>query len=283
MRPEERTMQAIVDGYLANIRVGEGSSFEGMTLFPLFREGESPLRYRVLGEALTTGAVEVRERPSASVPELWLANRSDEMILVMDGEEIVGGKQNRMVNASFLIAPRSEVMLPVTCVEHGRWHDVGPRFSPGEAAPSFLRREKEMQVRASLKASSTHHADQGAVWDAIATRHRVEGSHSPTGAMNDLYREKHNSLADFERALPVAEGAIGMAVALNGRMVGADLFDQPGPIAQLWTKLVRSYAVDASAEGQDKPGWPVRGPRSCCVASSVPDQRYSDPSPLART
>jgi len=68
-------MQAIVDGYLANIKVGEGKSFEGMTLFPLFREGESPLRYRVLAEAMTSGAVEVREQPSATVPELWLANR----------------------------------------------------------------------------------------------------------------------------------------------------------------------------------------------------------------
>lgn len=173
-------MQGIVDGYLAALRVGEGKSFGGMTLFPVSREGESPLRYRVLAEALADGAVEVRERPSATVPELWLVNRSDEMVLAMDGEEIVGGKQNRMVNASFLIAPKSEVMLPVTCVEHGRWHDVAPRFMPGEAAPAFLRRAKDEQVKANLRAASRPMADQGAVWEAIASRQRKEGSRRPS-------------------------------------------------------------------------------------------------------
>ncbi len=77
-------MQAIVDGYLANLKVGEGKGFGGMTLFPVLRNGESPLRYRVLPDTLADGSVEVRERPSASVPELCLVNRSDEMVFVMD-------------------------------------------------------------------------------------------------------------------------------------------------------------------------------------------------------
>lgn len=246
-------MQAIVDSYLAGTQVSQGSYYRGMTLFPLRRKGESPLTYRVLSEALADGSVEVRERPSATVPELWLINRSDAMVLVMDGEEIVGGKQNRMVNASFLIAPHSEVALPVTCVEHGRWHDVAPRFSSGEAAPAFLRRAKEMQVRQHLRADARPMADQGAVWAAIAEKHRDEGTHSPTGALHDIYLQKGASLAEFERAFPAVEGAVGMAVALNGQMMGADLFDQPATAAKLWPKLVRSYAMDAPPEPQEKP------------------------------
>ncbi len=238
-------MQAIVDGCLESTRVGEGREFGGMALFPLFREGESPLRYLVLAEAISGGAVEVRERAAASVPELWLVNRSGSMVLVMDGEEIVGGKQNRMANASFLIAAHSEVLLPVTCVEHGRWHDVAPRFSPGEAAPSFLRREKEIQVRESLRTGARHAADQGAVWDSIAARQVEECVSSPTGALNDIYVRKTESLAAYERAFAYPEGAVGMAVALNERMVGADLFDQPSTAGKLWSKLVRSYAMDA--------------------------------------
>jgi len=246
-------MQGIVDGYLAVVRVGEGKAFGGMTLFPVFRQGESPLRYRTLGEALLGGSVEVRERPSASVPELWLVNRSDEMVLVMDGEEIVGGKQNRMVNASFLIAPKSEVALPVTCVEHGRWHDVAPNFMAGEAAPAFLRRAKETQVKENLRAAARPMADQGAVWDAIAEKQRVEGVHSRTGAMNDLYQQKAKSLEEYQRAFPVVDGAVGMAVALNGGMVGADLFDQAATAARLWPKLVRSYAMDVVAGREERP------------------------------
>jgi len=76
--------------------------------------------------------VEVREKGSVTVPELYLVNRSDSMVLVMGGEEVVGGKQNRMVNTSFLIGPQAEVDLAVTCLEQGRWRDVAPRFSGGE-------------------------------------------------------------------------------------------------------------------------------------------------------
>ena len=238
-------MTGIVGSYLAGMRVGEGREFSGMTLFPVFREGRSPLRYRVLSECLADGSVEVTERPSATVPMLWLVNRSDEMVLVMDGEEIVGGKQNRMVNASFLIAAKSEVELPVTCVEHGRWHDVSANFLAGEAAPAFLRRAKDEQVKANLRTAQRPMADQGAVWDAIALKHRAEGTHSRTGALHDIYEQKAKSLAGYERAFPVEQGAVGFAVALDGGMVGADLFDQPEAAAKLWAKVVRSYAMDA--------------------------------------
>lgn len=246
-------MQGVVEGYLARLRVGDGKEFGGVAQFPVFRDGESPLHYLVLGEALAGGSVEVRERPSASVPELWLVNRSDSMVLVMDGEEIIGGKQNRIVNASFLIAARSEVMLPVTCVEHGRWHDVAPRFMSGEAAPAMLRRDKEMQVKASLRAGARHVADQHAVWDAIAAKQQFEGTRSQTGAMNDIYQQKAKDLAEYQQAFPPVDGAVGMVVALNGRITGGDLFDQPATATALWPKLVRSYALDAVPGREEKP------------------------------
>jgi len=245
-------MQSMVDGYIASLRVGDAMPFGGMTLFPVFRDGASPLRYQVLSEALADGSVEVRERPTATVPELWLMNRSDSMVLVLDGEEVVGGKQNRIANASFLIGAGGEVALPVTCVEHGRWHDVAPRFENGEAMYHSLRREKEQQVRANLRATGRAEADQGAVWEAIAAKQRETRTRSATGAMNDLYRGRAKDLSDYERAFPAVASAVGMAVALNGRMVGADLFDQPAPAEKLWPKLVRSYAMDAlDGEGSE--------------------------------
>src|SRR5512142_1737990 len=108
-------MQTVMDAYLGTVTVGEGKSFGSITLFPIFSSSISPLRYRVLSEALADGSVVVTEKPSAQVPELRLVNRSDSMVLVLDGEEVVGGRQNRIVNASVLIGAHSEVPLPVTC------------------------------------------------------------------------------------------------------------------------------------------------------------------------
>lgn len=238
-------MQAIVDGYLSGLEIGDGVGFERMVLFPVYRQAESPLRYRVLAEALADGSVEVREQPSATIPELWLVNHSDTMVLVLDGEEVVGGKQNRIVNASFLVDARSEVAIPVSCVEHGRWHDLAPRFSSGETTYFSLRRAKEQQVHHNLRATGRAMADQVAVWNAIDAKQRETSTHSATGAMHDIYRKRSKDLSDYESAFPRVDGAVGMAVALGGRIVGADLFDQPDTAARLWHKLVRSYAMDA--------------------------------------
>lgn len=244
--------------WLGGLEVGEGLAHEGMTVFAVRPgangDGAASLEYGTLAEGIAEGWLRVSERPSASVPELVLVNRGQMMALILDGEEIVGGKQNRIVNASFLVGAGSEVLLPVSCVEHGRWHDVSPVFAAGEASPHSLKREKYQQVNASLRSTGRAEADQGAIWDHLARREVEFGQHSATGAMNEIYHSRDEVLAGFERLLPYQEGAIGLVAALNGKLAGADLFDQPRTARVVWGKLVRSYALDALGK---EPGAPV--------------------------
>ena len=151
---ERRTAGQVILDQLASLRVGVGAAHAGMTVFPVFASSAAApaLRYRTLEQAIADGAVEVVEQASATVPELTLRNKGAVMIFVLDGEEVIGGRQNRIVNASFLIAENSTVTLPVTCVEHGRWHDVSPRFSSGESMPHAMRLAKHQQVSANLRA-----------------------------------------------------------------------------------------------------------------------------------
>ncbi|MBI2942246.1 MAG: hypothetical protein HYY04_17595 [Chloroflexi bacterium] len=237
---------------LGRIEIGDGKAHDRMVVFPAYggsNGGQERLRYRTLQEAIAEGGVEVTERPSATVPELVLRNRSETMVLVVDGEEIVGGRQNRIVNASFLVAGGATVVLPVSCVEQGRWREVSPRFSAGEASFFSLRREKQAQVRESLSYSGRPTADQGAIWEAVARQEARMGSHSPSGAMHDIYRTRSSDLASYERAFPYVADATGLIVAMNGQVAGAELFDQPRTADVLWAKLVRSYALDA-VEGE---------------------------------
>jgi hypothetical protein len=280
--------QAVLEK-LEDLSVGEGVSYDRMTVFPAFasfpiisQEEHEERRweldallnnpdssawdlpwvaphYRTLGEAITEGWATVTEEAQATVPELILWNQGKTMVLVLDGEEIVGGNQNRIANASFLIGAGSKVAIPVTCVEHGRWHEVSDRFQPGEVSYHSLKREKNAQVRQSLQATGRPVADQMAVWDEVARRHAVDRVASPTGAMHALYESRSDALAGYERSFPYVERAIGFVVALNGRMAGADLFDQPRTAKFLWSKLVRSYALDA-LEGA--PGQPVSRDRA---------------------
>ena len=251
---EGKATRAVLE-WLGGLGVGEGTAHEGMTLFPVTaKPGQTPvLEYRTLAEGIAEGWLVVTERPSASVPELVLINRGTTMALILDGEEIVGGKQNRIVNASFLAAAGSEVLLPVTCVEHGRWHDVSPVFAAGETSPHTLKREKYAQVNASLRATGRAEADQMAVWDHVARLEAQAGRSSPTGAMHEVYVSQGGQLAAYERAFPYHEGAVGMIVSLGGWLAGADLFDQPRTARTLWAKLVRSYALDALSEEVGQP------------------------------
>jgi len=252
---ERRTAAEALFDRLSDIEIGEGTTHERMVVFPIFAPGNgnggAPLRYQTLQQAIADGSVEVTEQASATVPELTMHNKGATMIFVLDGEEILGGQQNRIVNASFLVAANSTVALPVTCVEHGRWHSTSRAFSSGESTYYSLRSEKFSQVRASLRRTGQHTSDQGAVWNSVAAKAMVAGAASPTGAMHEIYQSRTDSLTGYLGAFPYVAGAIGFAVALGGRMAGADLFDQPATTEGLWPKLLRSYAMDAldSAEG----------------------------------
>lgn len=244
---ERRSAAQVILQQLASLRVGVGATYAGMTVFPIFASGAfaPALRYHTLEQAIAEGAVEVVEQASATVPELTLRNKGDVMIFVLDGEEVIGGRQNRIVNASFLIGANSTVTLPVTCVEHGRWHDVSPAFSSGESMPHYMRLAKHRQVSASLARTSRPLADQGATWDAIAEKQATTGTRSATGALHDIYRSRQDTLGAYEQAFPYVAGALGFIIGLGGQITGADLFDQPASAEALWPKLRRSYALDA--------------------------------------
>jgi hypothetical protein len=244
---ERPTAGQVILDQLASLRVGVGAAHAGMTVFPIFASSTAvpTLRYRTLEQAIGEGAVEVVEQASATVPELTLRNKSAVMIFVLDGEEVIGGRQNRIVNASFLIAANSTVTLPVTCVEHGRWHDVSRVFSSGESMPHAMRLAKHRQVSASLARMSRPIADQGATWDAIAEKQTTTGTRSATGALHDIYQSQQERLSAWEQTFPYVAGAVGFIIGLGGQITGADLFDQPETAEALWPKLRRSYALDA--------------------------------------
>src|SRR5688572_15896895 len=114
-----------LDAWLSRLRLGEPATDKALSLVPVYADGStSVLRYRTLAAAIAAGEVLVTEAPQATVPTLQLINQSALPVLVIDGEEVVGGKQNRVVNTSLLVPPKSIFDLPVSCVEHGRWHDV---------------------------------------------------------------------------------------------------------------------------------------------------------------
>jgi hypothetical protein len=106
----------------------EGTSFgstqqhDGVTCVPLLHVNGTGLSYVTLSEALTLGTLTVSEvSTQASVPDLLAVNKGDLPVLILDGEELAGAKQNRTLNTSVLLSAHSETIIPVSCTEQGRW------------------------------------------------------------------------------------------------------------------------------------------------------------------
>src|SRR6185437_7800786 len=92
------------------------------------------VQYRTLAQAIALGELVVTEAEQATVPTLRVITTGDVPVLIIDGEEVVGGNQNRVVNTSLLVPAPSKFDLPVSCVEHGRWSEARPAFEAGETA-----------------------------------------------------------------------------------------------------------------------------------------------------
>jgi hypothetical protein len=229
--------------------------------------------YLTLVEAHACGQAVVSEKPRASVPTLTVINNAAVPILILDGEEIVGGRQNRVVNTTLLVPAQSTFELDVTCVEHGRWHPAaGETFVPGETVYPSLRQQKAAQVAASLTASGLPQADQAAVWSEISTTHRRRGTRSSTEAVHDAYVERSEVLRQAEETLRYPGGEpVGVMAVVSGRAICADIFDRPATLRAYWSSLVRSYALEAetSALARTSQSSDTRVPSSSTPRSSA--------------
>jgi len=153
-RKEVTIMQQVIKEYLEQAKVGRKQVYKNMAVYPLLSDYSLSLEYILLDEALGSGVIEVTEVDNhGAVPNLKVHNKSQRMVLILDGEELVGAKQNRIVNTTILIAAGATVVIPVSCVEQGRWSYNTPWFHSEERImPSRMRAMKSEQVQRSVRA-----------------------------------------------------------------------------------------------------------------------------------
>jgi hypothetical protein len=257
---------------LASITLGTPVTHGNLTMIPLLGPPsvEREPSYLTLDQALADAghrtdpslralaelpAFEITEvGVQGSVPELRVINRGDRPVFILDGEELVGAKQNRVVNLSILVPASTTVTVPVSCVEAGRWRATSRTFSAAPRTQYATGRAKRVaQVTYNLKASGSRHSDQAEVWSDIATMSRKLEAESPTSAMEEIFI-RHAAFTDsvVSTFRPVQHQA-GALFILDGRVVGFDLFDSAATLRRLLPKLVRSVAVDALAHPSEEP------------------------------
>ena len=243
---------------LDQVTLGDPIVYGQMALFPLIDSQQSHAGYTVMDDALRDGCAEVTEvSDSGSVPELSFKNGCDQRVFLMEGEELVGAKQNRTLNISILVPAGEEIKIPVTCVESGRWAYDSPAFRRSERAHfSKGRRSKMASVSMSMRVEERPHADQSEVWSRISEKASKMKSHSRTSAMSDIFEDNKDKVEEYVSAFTTVENQSGMLVMVGDDIIGLDLFDSSDTLQKLMPKLVRSYALDAIEIRTKKPYQP---------------------------
>ena len=241
---------------LEHAAVGRPLNRLGFSLFPVYLP---PANLPPIATGPGSGLV-VDELPNASVPTLSVTNPTDRAILLIEGESLVGGAQNRTLNVSVLVPAGATLKIPVTCLEQGRW---GARraFQYGDVmAPRRVRRTKQDAVAHRMATVGAHsferHADQGAVWQMVDRELGRMGVDSSSRAMSDAKAffdrdpDRRNAVEQLVTMGPLP-GQCGLVVSHGRRIVAAELFASTDLLRPHWGAIVRSHLLEhPTADGR---------------------------------
>jgi len=247
-------MGRTIEKFVGGMEIGEVQIFENMAVYPLRRAGNGGPQYLTLGEAIEAGVFSVTEiSEGGSVPDLQVENRGDVAVLLLDGEELAGAKQNRIINATILVAAKTSLRIPVSCTEQGRWSYVSRQF--GESGHQMDRKLRSVNMKAvhdNLTAHKEFRSDQGMVWNHVHDLVKEVDVPTSTGAMKDVYDAKGADLDAYMKPFTAGDNQQGMLIFLEGRPVGFDFLSSPVAFKRLFAKLIKSYAMEAMVTAESK-------------------------------
>ena len=231
---------------LSGLTVGDSITHEGLTVHPLIRESLLNKDYLTLDEALAQNTARVVEvSGGGSVPQLLFKNAGEQAVFLLDGEELVGAKQNRILNITVLAPAGKDTVIPVSCVEAGRWHHTRDDFTSAPRAQfSMSRANKAERVSESLSAQRGAYSDQSEVWSDISAKLSSMDSRSATSAVEQVYQDHEENLSQYVNQLACIEGQVGAVFSIKGRVAGLEYFDAADTCQLLMPKLIRSYSLD---------------------------------------
>jgi len=229
----------LLRAFLGSTRVGELRAHGGLGVFWLHATRPAVrLPVETLDEARGRGTLVITERGQATVPTLVAENRGKTHVLLLAGEILVGGKQNRVVAEDVLLPPLSGPRnIAVFCVEQGRWAGPTKEFrAPGSLAAPSLRSELAAQP------------SQDRVWAEVHRYAARAAAPSPTSSYQVVFDkpEVQAHQKEVERTIDhkLARDAQGAAVFVGDRLSGIDLFHDADLFAREWPKLLRAHALE---------------------------------------
>lgn len=245
-------MTDTIDNILNQINILETEKYQNMTVIGL-NIPDKQLDLMSLEIGLDMGLVEITEvNEQGSVGEVKVTNNAVTPLLLLDGEEILGSKQNRIINTTIIIPAKSEKIIPVSCVEANRWDYNTRKFNySNNMATSRVRRDKLNSINQSLRKTNRYISDQNKVWENISQTEMELGVNSTTSALHDTYIQRDNTIQEYKKAFKIQQQQNGLIVYINGELAGFEIIYNSTRYKQYHDKLLKSYIIDAISKQQE--------------------------------
>lgn len=202
----------------------------------------------LLEEAIQRGFLHITETgASGQVPFLQVTNEGEMPVLILDGEELVGGKQNRIVNTTILVLPGRKMTIPVSCMEAGRWHHSRADFEAGRAvfrAKSRVRQKESVTL--SLRREGAFFSDQHAVWREVDESLAQVGAESRTRDFRSAREQVALRLQSYMNNLNPLERQVGAVFYGPQGVLGCEVLGSPELFRKAFEKILKSFAFEVA-------------------------------------
>lgn len=203
--------------------------------------------YVSLDYAIDNNLIEIKEiSQSGSVNTIFVLNKSEKYVFMMDSDVLIGAKQNRVLNTSILLEPNSKTEIPVSCVEAGRWRYRSSRFRHSDftIAPK-IRYEKAKDVKKSLEKKRGFMADQHKVWDGVLDSSMKMNVYSDTSDYSEIFEKRKIYFDDFLKSFRLNSESNGVAIFMRKKLLSIDVFNRRDIYSKYFTKIIKGAAIEA--------------------------------------
>ncbi|MCC7539832.1 MAG: hypothetical protein IT379_26660 [Deltaproteobacteria bacterium] len=246
---------ATLRAYLsATPRLEEPDVCRSLSVFPLLGAGTAPAIVTASRRAEST--IVVRELPDgAVVNRVRIDNLGDTPVLLYEGQELRGARQDRIVERSVLVPPGSSLDVSVLCVEEKRWdaRRAHEAFSPGDRIAGAQLRTTMSRARST---GASIGQTQDLAWSHVRERVSSHRTPTPTMSLSHVFDARAELLENVAARIPVRPRQIGALVAVGGRFVSLDLVSSPVAWSELHRPLLAGHALDALERPNEAPSTP---------------------------
>jgi hypothetical protein len=231
---------------LTQYRLSGPYAHKNLAVYLIHSDKRDDREFLTLNEGLKSGLVKVTEMENEQVSSLLVENRSDKPLFLQEGDRVTGGKQDRTIYSSLVIAAKSDPQpIPSFCIEPSRW----------SGSKAFMHNANSGYASNSVRQAAKLSMNQGVVWERVGMTKRqltrVLGTGNDTTSLNEAIDSKKivEATKDFQKQFSKLfdehKDAVGFAFAVNSDILEVNVFPGNRLAAKIFPRLVETYAVDA--------------------------------------